>query len=117
MSITPAFEKSFPFKETPDQAKAITEVIDDLCSPEHMDRLICGDVGFGKTEVALRATFLSVCNGYQALEFWSNPRFGEQHAQRFRERLEPEGINVEVLNRFRTKSEQTRLLSVKSWTG
>ena len=104
------FEKSFPFQETPDQAKAISEVIDDLCSPEPMDRLICGDVGFGKTEVALRATFLSVCNGYQVLILVPTTVLAEQHARRFRERLEPEGINVEVLNRFRTKSEQTKIV-------
>ena len=105
-----AFEKSFPFKETPDQAQAITEVIDDLCSSEPMDRLICGDVGFGKTEVALRATFLTVSNGYQALILVPTTVLAEQHARRFRERLEPEGINVEVLNRFRTKSEQGKIV-------
>ena len=105
-----AFEKTFPFKETADQAKAIVEVIDDLCSPEPMDRLICGDVGFGKTEVALRATFLSVSNGFQVLILVPTTVLAEQHARRFRERLEPEGINVEVLNRFRTKAEQTKIV-------
>ena len=105
-----AFEKSFPFQETPDQAKAISEVIDDLCSPEPMDRLICGDVGFGKTEVALRATFLSVNSGFQVLILVPTTVLAEQHARRFRERLEPEGINVEVLNRFRTKSEQAKIV-------
>ena len=110
MSITALLKRPFLFQETPDQAKAISEVIDDLCSPEPMDRLICGDVGFGKTEVALRATFLSVCNGYQVLILVPTTVLAEQHARRFRERLEPEGINVEVLNRFRTKSEQTKIV-------
>ena len=104
------FEKTFPFEETPDQAQAISEVVDDLCSPQPMDRLICGDVGFGKTEVALRGTFLSVINGFQVLILVPTTVLAEQHARRFRERLEPEGVSVEVLNRFRTKAEQQSIV-------
>lgn len=104
------FEESFPYDETPGQIKAINDVIADLTTEQCMDRLICGDVGFGKTEVAARAAFKVVCDGYQVAILVPTTILAEQHAQTFNERLEGFPVTVDCLNRFRTTSEQRQIL-------
>ncbi len=104
------FEASFPYEETPDQLKAISEVLEDMQSETPMDRLICGDVGYGKTEVAIRAAFLAVNNGKQVAVLVPTTVLAEQHFATFRERFAKHPIIVESLSRFRTKKEQTRIL-------
>ncbi len=103
-------EESFPFDETPGQAKAITEVLDDLTSEQCMDRLVCGDVGFGKTEVAIRAAFKAAADGYQVAVLVPTTVLAEQHAATFRERLQGFPVVVECLNRFRSSSEQKDII-------
>ena len=103
-------EESFPFDETPGQDKAISEVIDDLTSDKPMDRLVCGDVGYGKTEVAIRAAFKVVEDGYQVAIHVPTTVLAEQHAKTFRERLQGFPVTVECINRFRTPAEQKRIL-------
>ncbi len=103
-------EESFPFDETPGQDKAITEVIDDLTSDKPMDRLVCGDVGYGKTEVAVRAAFKVVEDGMQVAILVPTTVLAEQHAKTFRERLQGFPVRVECINRFRTTSEQRKLV-------
>ncbi|WP_338084559.1 transcription-repair coupling factor [Desulfoprunum benzoelyticum] len=103
-------EESFPFDETPGQDKAITEVIDDLISDKPMDRLVCGDVGYGKTEVAVRAAFKVVEDGMQVAILVPTTVLAEQHAKTFRERLQGFPVRVECINRFRTTSEQKKLV-------
>lgn len=105
-----AFEAAFPYEETPDQLRAINEVIEDLTAPCPMDRLICGDVGFGKTEVAIRGAFLSIVGGYQVGVLVPTTVLAEQHGATFRERLEHEGVRVEVLSRFRKPREVAAIL-------
>jgi transcription-repair coupling factor (superfamily II helicase) len=100
-----AFEARFAYEETPDQRTAIEAVIDDLQDTKPMDRVVCGDVGFGKTEVAIRASLLAVLGGYQVAVLVPTTVLAEQHGATFRERLEPEGVRVEVLNRFRKPAE------------
>jgi transcription-repair coupling factor (superfamily II helicase) len=104
-------EESFPFDETPGQLKAINEVIDDLTSGQVMDRLVCGDVGYGKTEVAIRAAFKVLTDGYQIAVLVPTTVLAEQHATTFRERLKGFAVRVETLNRFRPKSEQKKTLA------
>ena len=103
-------EESFPFDETPGQAKAITEVLDDLTDEQCMDRLVCGDVGFGKTEVAIRASFKVVTDNYQVAILVPTTVLAEQHAATFRERLQGFPVTVECLNRFRTAGEQKEIV-------
>jgi len=103
-------EESFPYDETPGQMKAITEVIDDLTSEQCMDRLVCGDVGFGKTEVAIRAAFKVVTDGQQVAILVPTTVLAEQHAATFRERLNGFPVTVECLNRFRSTAEQKQIL-------
>ncbi|MDT8334767.1 MAG: transcription-repair coupling factor, partial [Desulfurivibrionaceae bacterium] len=103
-------EESFPFDETPGQLKAINEVLDDLTSERVMDRLICGDVGYGKTEVAIRAAFKVVADNCQVAILVPTTVLAEQHVATFRERLRGFGIRIEALNRFRPKAEQQRTL-------
>ena len=100
------FETSFPFEETPDQRKAILEVKSDMETPLPMDRLVCGDVGFGKTEVAMRAAFKSVMEGKQAAILVPTTVLAVQHVSTFRERLAGFPVRVEMLSRFRTPAEQ-----------
>lgn len=100
------FESAFPFEETPDQQKAIEDVLADLQKPQPMDRLVCGDVGFGKTEVALRAAFKVVEDGYQAAIIVPTTLLADQHFRTFSERLAPFSINVDLLSRFRSRAEQ-----------
>ncbi len=106
-----AFEATFPYQETPDQQRAIDEVLKDLTLDKPMDRLLCGDVGFGKTEVAVRAAFLAVLSGKQVLVLVPTTVLAEQHGQTFRERLKQEPVTVDVLSRFRSAAEQREVLN------
>ena len=99
-------EEAFEYTETPDQMKAITEVKADMESDKPMDRLICGDVGFGKTEVAMRAIFKAVTSGKQVAVIVPTTILALQHFQTMSERFKPFGVNVELLSRFRTHKEQ-----------
>jgi transcription-repair coupling factor (superfamily II helicase) len=104
------FEGSFLFEETPDQLRAIQETKRDLETPQPMDRLICGDVGFGKTEVALRAAFKVVMGGKQAAILVPTTVLAQQHYHTFRERMADYPVRVALLSRFRTRREQGRIL-------
>ncbi len=99
------FKQLFPFEETPDQEKAIEDVLNDMCKPKPMDRLVCGDVGFGKTEVALRATFVAINSGKQVAILVPTTLLAQQHYQNFLDRFSDEAVNIELLSRFRTKKE------------
>ena len=103
-------EDSFPYEETPDQAHAIDEVKLDMEQMKPMDRLICGDVGYGKTEVALRASFKAVNDGMQVGLLVPTTVLAQQHYATFSERLSPFPIRVEVLSRFRTPKEQQEVI-------
>jgi transcription-repair coupling factor (superfamily II helicase) len=100
------FEASFPFEETRDQAAAIAEVTKDLESSRVMDRLVCGDVGFGKTEVALRAAFLMAASGRQVAVLCPTTVLAQQHYQTFSQRFAEWPFNVRVLSRFSSRNEQ-----------
>ncbi|WP_459617580.1 transcription-repair coupling factor [Bordetella sp. 2513F-2] len=100
-----AFAEGFGFEETPDQAAAIQAVIMDMTSGRPMDRLVCGDVGFGKTEVALRAAFLAVANGKQVALLCPTTLLAEQHAQTFSDRFADWPVRVVELSRFRSSKE------------
>ena len=106
------FAEGFGFEETTDQAKAIQAVVEDMCSGKPMDRLICGDVGFGKTEVALRAAFVAVCGGKQVAVLTPTTLLAEQHFQTFSDRFaqiaDEWPIKIAQLSRFRTAKEQTQ---------
>jgi transcription-repair coupling factor (superfamily II helicase) len=99
------FADSFGFDETPDQAEAITNVIKDMTSGKPMDRLVCGDVGFGKTEVALRAAFIAVMGGKQVAILAPTTLLAEQHAQTFADRFADWPVRIAELSRFRTGKE------------
>ncbi len=103
-------EEAFPFEETPDQAQAIVEVKADMEQPRPMDRLVCGDVGFGKTEVALRAAFKAVQDGAQVAVLVPTTLLASQHGQTFRERFASHPVRVEVLSRFLTNAEQAAVV-------
>lgn len=105
------FEKSFPYQETPDQLKAAQEVKKEMESGKLMDRLLCGDVGYGKTEVAMRAAFKTVMGGRQVAYLVPTTILAEQHYQNFSKRLENFPFNLKLLCRFRTKSEQKSTVS------
>ncbi|HEX7455711.1 MAG TPA: transcription-repair coupling factor, partial [Gallionella sp.] len=104
------FAAGFGFEETPDQAAAINAVIDDLQSGKPMDRLICGDVGFGKTEVALRAAFVAAMDGKQVAVLVPTTLLAEQHFQNFSNRFADWPIRIAELSRFRSAKEQTQAL-------
>ena len=104
------FAGTFPFEETFDQKTAINAVISDMCLPKAMDRLVCGDVGFGKTEVAMRATFLAVENHKQVAVLVPTTLLAQQHYENFKDRFANYPINVEVLSRFKTAKEQKAIL-------
>jgi transcription-repair coupling factor (superfamily II helicase) len=107
------FAAAFPFEETPDQHSAIEAVIRDLASSQPMDRVVCGDVGFGKTEVALRAAFVAATSGKQVAVLVPTTLLAEQHYRNFRDRLADWPLRVEVLSRFKTKKEiETELARV-----
>ncbi|WP_455915183.1 transcription-repair coupling factor [Pantoea agglomerans] len=104
------FCESFPFETTPDQAQAINAVLSDMCQPLAMDRLVCGDVGFGKTEVAMRAAFLAVENHKQVAVLVPTTLLAQQHYDNFRDRFANWPVRIEMLSRFRTAKEQTAIL-------
>jgi len=104
------FEAAFAYEETPDQEKVIAEVIRDMEEEKPMDRLICGDVGFGKTEVALRAAFKAVLSGRQVAVLVPTTILAFQHFETFTERLKPYGASVEMLSRFRDAAEQKEII-------
>ena len=104
------FAATFPFEETHDQAMAINAVISDMCQPKAMDRLVCGDVGFGKTEVAMRAAFLAVMNHKQVAVLVPTTLLAQQHYENFKDRFANLPVNVEVLSRFKTAKEQKQIL-------
>jgi transcription-repair coupling factor (superfamily II helicase) len=105
------FEAAFPYEETPDQADAIVAVKADMENVQPMDRVICGDVGFGKTEVALRATFKALEDGYQVAILVPTTVLAQQHERTFRERLAAFPARIEVLSRFRTDAEARDVLA------
>ncbi|MFP4667875.1 MAG: transcription-repair coupling factor [Desulfobacterales bacterium] len=104
------FEAGFPYEETPDQLRAISEVAADMESSAPMDRLICGDVGYGKTEVALRAAFKAVNDGKQVAVLVPTTLLAEQHYRTFTERFERYPVNIESLSRFRSKKKQKEIV-------
>jgi len=105
------FESAFLFEETPDQMRAILETKADMERPKPMDRLICGDVGFGKTEVAIRAAFKAVMDGRQVAILVPTTVLAQQHYNTFRERMADYPVRIELLSRFRTRRAQTRVVS------
>jgi transcription-repair coupling factor (superfamily II helicase) len=104
------FAERFEFEETPDQLAAIDEVIRDMCRPKPMDRLICGDAGFGKTEVALRAAFIAVMDGRQVAVLVPTTVLAEQHWNTFRRRLAEYPVRVEMVSRFRSARENRTVI-------
>lgn len=110
-SIMAEFESSFAFTPTPDQEGAFEDVYRDLASGKIMDRLVVGDVGFGKTEVAIRASFVAVMSGFQVAVIVPTTILSEQHFHNFSARLKNYGIEVACLNRFRTPAEQKSILA------
>jgi transcription-repair coupling factor (superfamily II helicase) len=115
MSVSPLeyerFAAGFPFELTDDQASAIEATLADLRSPQSMDRLVCGDVGFGKTEVALRAAFVAALSGAQVAILAPTTLLAQQHFRTFSDRFADWPVNVEVLSRFRTTRETRNVLS------
>jgi transcription-repair coupling factor (superfamily II helicase) len=104
-----AFCEGFPFDETVDQAQAIDAVLEDMSSPTPMDRVVCGDVGFGKTEVALRAAFAAVAAGSQVAMLVPTTLLAQQHFQTFSDRFADSPVRVEVLSRFRSAAEAKKV--------
>ncbi len=104
------FKSGFPFEETDDQSMAINAVLSDMCQAKAMDRLVCGDVGFGKTEVAMRAAFVATDNGKQVAVLVPTTLLAQQHFENFRDRFANLPIRVEVLSRFKTAKEQKLVL-------
>ncbi len=105
------FEERFPFEETPDQMRAITESIEDMTRARPMDRLVCGDVGFGKTEVAIRAAMKATLDARQVAVLVPTTILAEQHLITFRKRMEEAGAIVECLNRFRSSKETRDIIA------
>ena len=105
------FEAAFPFTETPDQAKAIVDLKADMERTRPMDRLLCGDVGFGKTEVAIRGAFKAVMGGKQVAVLVPTTVLAQQHLNTFRERMAGYPVAVEMISRFRTRKEQEQILA------
>ena len=106
------FEHSFPFRETPDQMKAIIDAKIDMERPRPMDRLICGDVGFGKTEVAIRAAFKAVMEGKQVAVLAPTTVLAQQHFEVFRQRMLDYPVRIEMLSRFRSQGEQRKIIDL-----
>lgn len=105
------FAAGFPFEETDDQLNAINAVLGDMCQAKSMDRLVCGDVGFGKTEVAMRAAFVAVHGGKQVAVLVPTTLLAQQHYDNFRDRFANWPVRVEVLSRFRSAKEQSAVLA------
>lgn len=106
------FDESFPYQLTPGQQKAVEDIMEDMEDPHPMDRLVCGDVGFGKTEVAMRAAFKAVQDGKQVAVIAPITILADQHFQNFRERMAKFDITIDMLSRFRTQKEQTKTLEL-----
>jgi len=106
-----AFCAGFPFEETADQASAIEAVVDDMRAGRPMDRVVCGDVGFGKTEVAMRAAFVAVLGGRQVSVLVPTTLLAQQHEQNFRDRFADWPVRIEALSRFRSAREQKTILT------
>src|SRR5262249_42661992 len=104
------FEGSFPYQETPDQLTTLTELKADMQRARPMDRLICGDVGYGKTELAIRAAFKAIDNGRQVAVLVPTTVLAEQHYRTFGQRLAEYPFVVECLSRFRSSGEQRRIV-------
>ncbi|WP_374086906.1 transcription-repair coupling factor [Methylomicrobium lacus] len=104
-----AFADAFPFEETPDQQTAIEAILEDMLSPQPMDRVICGDVGFGKTEVAMRAAYIAVQDGKQVAVLVPTTLLAQQHYQNFRDRFADWPVRVEVMSRFVTPKQQKEI--------
>ncbi|MEM9243643.1 MAG: transcription-repair coupling factor [Pseudomonadota bacterium] len=104
------FCQTFPFEETPDQAQAIQDIINDICSTKPMDRLICGDVGFGKTEVAMRAAFITALNHKQVAILVPTTLLAQQHYQNFKDRFADWPVTIDILSRFRDSKAQKQIL-------
>ncbi len=104
-----AFSDAFPFEETPDQQAAIEAILEDMASPQPMDRVICGDVGFGKTEVAMRAAFIAVQSGKQVAVLVPTTLLAQQHFQNFRDRFADWPVRVEVMSRFVSPKQQKEI--------
>jgi transcription-repair coupling factor (superfamily II helicase) len=105
-----AFVELFSFEDTPDQERVMSEVLTDLSSKHPMDRLVCGDVGFGKTEIALRAAFIAVHNHKQVALLVPTTILAQQHFQTFRDRFADLPIQVELLSRFRQRKDMEAVL-------
>ena len=105
-----AFAAAFPFEETPDQLHAIENVIKDMGSDKPMDRLVCGDVGFGKTEVAMRAAYIAAQNGKQTAVLVPTTLLAQQHYQNFQDRFSEWPIQIDVMSRFKTGKEQALVI-------
>lgn len=105
------FIQDFPFDETPDQQRASDQVVADLASSQPMDRLVCGDVGFGKTEIAFRAAFIAVHSGQQVAMLVPTTLLAEQHLRNFRDRFSGWPIRIELLSRFRKAADRAKLLN------
>ncbi|MBI4835301.1 MAG: transcription-repair coupling factor [Planctomycetes bacterium] len=105
------FEAAFPYEETPDQLQTNEIIKEDMKSSQPMDRLICGDVGYGKTELAIRAAFKAAAAGYQVAVLVPTTILAQQHYQTFRERMADYPVRVEMISRFRSKSEQQKIIA------
>ena len=105
------FAAAFPFEETPDQAAAIDRLITDMTRQTPMDHLICGDVGFGKTEVAMRAAFLAVNDGKQVAVLVPTTLLAQQHEETFRDRFADWPVSIAGMSRFNTRSEQNDVMA------
>ncbi|MBA1330657.1 hypothetical protein QQ73_05625, partial [Candidatus Endoriftia persephone str. Guaymas] len=105
-----AFAASFEFEETPDQQQTIESVLADMASPQPMDRVVCGDVGFGKTEVAMRATFMATQGNKQVAVLVPTTLLAQQHYQNFADRFADWPVRVESLSRFRTGKQQQKVI-------
>ncbi|HEY4485255.1 MAG TPA: transcription-repair coupling factor, partial [Nitrospiria bacterium] len=110
-SLSREFDAAFPYEETPDQLQAIEDIQRDMEQPRPMDRLICGDVGYGKTEVAMRAAFKAVMDGKQVAVLVPTTLLAQQHGRNFRERFAAFPVRVETLSRFRTAREQKAVVA------
>jgi len=105
------FEASFEHEETRDQVNTIADVLEDMASEQPMDRLVCGDVGFGKTEVALRAAFKAFLDGKQVAVLVPTTVLAEQHYETFRKRMSPYSVRVAILSRFKARAEQSKIIA------
>jgi len=106
-----AFAAGFPFEETPDQQVAIQSVFEDMTSEQPMDRLVCGDVGFGKTEVAMRAAFLATWSGKQVAVLVPTTLLAQQHYESFRDRFSDTPVSIELLSRFRSSTQTSKAMA------